>query len=349
MREYKIYFVAILILCIFCTSSFCIDYQVTDLGGNYVYGTAINNSNTVVGYVNPSLTWKNSYAFKWTKDTGMQSLGGYLAYSINDNGIIAGQNVIRGYEDKVYAAIWENGVMTTFYDRQEIRAINNNGQCTGLINAERSYITGPYSPFRDDDIYTPGFIELVNPNPTGWVGQGMDLNNNGQVVASFGRDGVFYNIDGSYIILKDGTSYSYPYSINDNGQIVGRSLTPNTDISTLRAVYWATPSSNMAYMGRLGTGYGYAKAINNLGIAVGEDSGKAFVWSLTMGMKDLNTLIDPGLGITLTSAASINDNGSIVAWGKNSLNEEHTYLLVVPEPTTLLLLGLGGLFLRRRK
>ena len=345
---HNLYHVMILILCIFCTSSIYGDYQVTDLGGNYVYGMGINNNNVVVGYIKPSGNIQNAYAFKWTKDTGVQSIGGYIAYSINDNGVIAGENmIIKGYDNYYYGAIWENGVMTTFTDRQDVRSINNNGQCTGLISAQ-PYIPGPYRPYRDDDIHTPGFITLVNPNPTQWVGQGMDLNNKGEVVASFGRDGVFYNSDGSYTILNDRGSYSYPYSINDNGQIVGRSMQPHSDISTLRAVYWGSPSNNMIYMGRLGSGYGYARSINNQGIAVGYDSGKAFVWSLQMGMKDLNTLIDPDLGITLTNAMSINDNGNILAWGTNSLNEEHTYLLVVPEPSTMFLILIGISIIRAK-
>ena len=345
MREYKVYQVVILILCISCTSSIYGDYQVTDLGGNNVYGLSLNNNNMAVGYIQPTENTLNRNAFVWTKDTGVQSIGGYIAMSINDNGVIVGQNKINN--DYFYGSFWENGILTTLTDRQEIYSINNKGQCTGLISAERSYIPGPYSPFRDDDLHTPGFITLVNPNPTVWVGQGMDLNNKGQVIAGFGRDGVFYNSDGSYIILKDGNYYSTPYSINDSSQIVGGAMT-DTGISTLRAVYWATPSSNMAFMGSLGSGYGYADAINNQGVAVGTDSGKAFIWSLTMGMKDLNTLIDPGLGITLTKAVSINDNGNILVWGINSLNENHTYLLV-PEPATLLLLGLGAVMLRRKR
>jgi hypothetical protein len=52
---------------------------------------------------------------------------------------------------------------------------------------------------------------------------------------------------------------------------------------------------------------------------------------------DLNDLIDPALGVTLTVASGINDNGQIVA-GR--------YLLTpVPEPEALPLLagGLAGL------
>lgn len=206
--------------------------------------------------------------------------------------------------------------------------------------------SGPYGPFRDDDIHSPGFITLVKALPS-HPGQGFDINNKGQIAAGFMQDGVFYDSDGSYKILKDGSNYSDAYSINDLSQIVGASRA-TIDISTLRAVYWETPSSNMVFMGRLGSGFGSATAINNQGVTVGTDSGKAFVWSLTMGMKDLNTLINPGLGITLTQGISINDYGNIVARGINSLNEEHTYLLVVPEPSTLLLLGLGCMLLRRK-
>ena len=54
-------------------------------------------------------------------------------------------------------------------------------------------------------------------------------------------------------------------------------------------------------------------------------------------MYDLNTLIDPALGIDLTSASAINDHGQIVA-----NNGFHSYLLTpIPEPSTLVLFGVA--------
>ncbi len=56
-------------------------------------------------------------------------------------------------------------------------------------------------------------------------------------------------------------------------------------------------------------------------------------------MLDLNTLIAPGLGVTLNQATAINNGGQIVANGFG-----HPYLLTpiaapVPEPSTLPLFG----------
>jgi hypothetical protein len=79
-------------------------------------------------------------------------------------------------------------------------------------------------------------------------------------------------------------------------------------------------------------------------------------------MLDLNTLIDPSLGISLFGAEDINNKGQIISRGLSSSGESRSYLLTpnvmppvaaVPAPPSILMLaaGLGGLLIagnRRR-
>ena len=69
-------------------------------------------------------------------------------------------------------------------------------------------------------------------------------------------------------------------------------------------------------------------------------------------MIDLNSLIDPGLGITLFDATAINDKGDVVVNGYDAgLAGDRAFLLTpAPEPGTLVLCGVAlcGLALRMR-
>ena len=62
-------------------------------------------------------------------------------------------------------------------------------------------------------------------------------------------------------------------------------------------------------------------------------------------MTDLNALIDPTLGITLSTAVGINDSGQIIANAVDNLGIQHGFLLTpnqsVPEPSTLALFTAG--------
>ncbi len=73
------------------------------------------------------------------------------------------------------------------------------------------------------------------------------------------------------------------------------------------------------------------------------------MWDYTHGMRDLNTMLDAsGAGWSLMEARSIDNNGWIAGTGLDPAGRVHAYLLV-PEPTSLIMLAVaGGTLLRRR-
>ena len=147
-----------------------------------------------------------------------------------------------------------------------------------------------------------------------------------------------------------GGGYSEGYGINDMGQVVGKSGTRAG--ATEHAFLYS--DGVMQDLGTLGERMSIACGINNSGQITGASATvdglvHAFLYS-NGAMTDLNTLVDQGSGWTLLMGNAINDSGQIVGYGTNPAGREEAFLLTpIPEPATLLLLGLGGMLLRSRK
>ncbi len=150
-----------------------------------------------------------------------------------------------------------------------------------------------------------------------------------------------------------GGSSSIARSANDIGIIVGNAA--NIAGNQIACLFDATGADNNIALGTLGGIGSDAFDINNKNQIVGwayTNSGDkhACLFDITgTGTTiDLNSLIDPALGWTLTAAYSINDNGWIAGQGINPQGEIHAYLLV-PEPISILMFAIGGLYIRKKR
>ncbi len=164
---------------------------------------------------------------------------------------------------------------------------------------------------------------------------------------------------------KDSSSAS---AINNLAQVVGTSGNSYTSTGN-RAFLWSEDTGTID-LGTLPSqdpydpedSASYAYDINDAGQVVGTSLSpfppKAFLWSSSTGMVDLNTLIDPNQGWWLDEATGINNQGQIIGYSRFGSFDYRAFLLTpkssqpVPEPMTIggsILAGATLLYLRRRQ
>ena len=142
-----------------------------------------------------------------------------------------------------------------------------------------------------------------------------------------------------------GGTYSQAYGINASGQVVGYADTSNS-----QAHAFLCGSGVMNDLGTLGGTYSDASGINASAQIVGDSfiqggSDHAFLYSAGL-MLDLNGRLDnSGLGWVLVAATAINDNGWIAGEGVFGGKAYPVLLTPLPEPSSLIMLAIGGMSL----
>ena len=344
------------------------DGALTDLGalapGASSAPNAINASGVVAGLSETGATDPTapfppvSHAVVW-KDgqiIDLGTLGGTFSYAadINDRGQVVGF-ALNGHSDafippdnafaaecgagpmgsEMRAFIWQRGrgmrsLGTLGGPESCARYINQQGQVAGFSFTSYKPNAGSGIPTFEPFIWTNGKMTSLG-SLGGTQGFPNGINSQGQVAGYSNLAGdeithAYFWDHGQMIDLLPGSDFAVANSLNDQGEVVGVAHNPGK-------------RNGFAYLWRDGVvthleKCSEARSINSTTQIVGQafkcgtDASHAFFWERGGAAVDLNKLIAPGSGVTLTTATNITDSGDIAAQGRLANGEEHAFLLV---------------------
>jgi probable HAF family extracellular repeat protein len=321
----------------------------SDLSGGSFSSCAFDVSNdgsVVVGY---GTTASGQQAFRWTQSTGMVSLGSFTQSSASK--ISAdGSTIVGGGDSKAFR--WtQSGGMVILPSLSGATSSDASG-----VSADGSVVAG-----------TSGGQSFRWTQSAGTVGLGYlsgktssstySVSDDGSVVvgASGGQAFRWTQSDGMQGLgyLSGDSSDSWAHNVSPDGSvIVGTS-------GSVHSFRW-TQSTGMVTLGNLsGMNVTHPLAVSNYGSAIVGASYNnstyvcyAFIWDSTHGIRNLKSVLQSDYGLTLSgwtlvAAYGISADGNvIVGQATNPSGQTEAFRVVlVPEPSSIALMAVGGLCL----
>lgn len=328
-------------------------------GGSFSIANAVSANGSAV-----AATIDMASAYRWTS-SGLVSIGllpGAYATSADDissdGSVIVGSVFFDSPEETVRAHRWTSsgGIQDLGLPSASVASVGSG------VSGDGNVVTG-YS--FDVDFNTTAFrwtsgggMQSIGTIPGGTSSEGRKVSRDGSTIIGIagtpqGDRAIAWTESGgmqSLGLLSPGDTGSSAWGVNANGSVVAGSSGSN-------AVIWI--NGVVQNIGMLpGATNAIAYTLSDDGSLVGGYSffgneATATLWSQTLGTVDLNTYL-PTIGVDLTGweldyTRDISADGTTIIGDGLFNGELRSWVVTIPSPGSVALLGLGGLMAARRR